>query len=721
MADKTVNVNIKYNVDTSQVARAEAASAAAQKATDELRKTVENYGKAAAQANKVTQDSLKKTSADVATLTKDFGGLYTSVKAIFTAGLAKEFIDLTLNMAKLSGQVEGVTLAFNRISNATLLLDQLRKATHGTVTDLNLMQKALTAQNFRIPLEKLGTLLEFAAVKAQQTGQEVNHLVDYIVSGIGYRSIKRLDDLGFTANRVREALGGVSLQAASMGQVMDAVTKLMQEDLEKTGGFAETSATKVGILERKWHDLRVAISETLTSPGLLSFYEGVLDNLKIGVDYLSGGVVKVKEGIQKANAVTEVQSFKEMYLTKEILKDKQKTFDIIQQEANSRQQQIGRNNDEIKEIEERINGFKKDEGEYLGIQRAVSEGLLDQLSYYRSKNIMLKESIRILNEYNKSLDKVTEKEGLDGEERPLVTDPVSFGIKGRKKTFVEKSLEQELVNVTEQIQKAADKLFVLIPVRPAPPTYQDSEWQKAWEENREAIVDSALANTNNLIQSELQAEADAYSVRIEMARNFYDEQQILAGDNKRAKDQLRLQEERELQTLERRKADREKKAAQAGILVNTALAIIKIFAGEGTYVDKLIRAGIMAGEGATQYAIASRARYYAKGEINIKGPGSETSDSIPAMLSKGESIMTAKQTREAFGILTDIRAGKLNDRVLKQLVTNGGSQMVMDDSRIVDAIKSQPKPPDLIRSGRQIYEVYTDQQNNKRFIRSKSI
>lgn len=43
--------------------------------------------------------------------------------------------------------------------------------------------------------------------------------------------------------------------------------------------------------------------------------------------------------------------------------------------------------------------------------------------------------------------------------------------------------------------------------------------------------------------------------------------------------------------------------------------------------------------------------HFAKGVINLQGPGTSTSDSIPARLSKGESVMTAKATKEFGGLL----------------------------------------------------------------------
>lgn len=745
MADKTVNINIKYNVDTSQVIRAQAQSAAAQAATERLRKSVEEYGKAGAQANKVIQDSLKKTSTDINTLAKDFNGLYSSIKTVLAAGIVREFIDLSLNAARLSGQIDGVTQAFSRLPNSTLLLNDLRKATHGTVTDLQLMQRALSASNFRIPLEKLGTLLEFAAVKAQQTGQEVNHLVDYIVSGIGYRSIKRLDDLGFTANRVKEALGGVSIQAASMGQLMTAVTNLMNEDLQKTGGYAETAATQVGKLETAWHELSVEVSKQATSGGFIKFLTESVEAMRVfaaaGFSLRDVPVVVVAESIEKM-AVAQAEAFQKansalaeneriLDADKKIA-DLAETIKLYKDQGLAGEQSISVLKEEIKALEDKnksIIGLQRlgtEESNQIGIKKQRIDQITKENEALKMNSAVVAETIRILVDYSSALRQVTKDEEAEIELRDKILgrDTLSEKKRPAKDPFVQRVVDnQQLVDVQKQLQDALDRLglIVTIPVKPAVVPYEDSELQQALERNKNQIVDASFDIASEQLTAVYDAEVDAYSQRIKALRDFYDEQQTLAGDNDKAKEQLRIKEDREIKKLEKEKADREKRAALAGILINTALGVTKAFATAVTVYDGLIQAAIVAAQGASQYAVASKARYYNKGEINIKGPGTETSDSIPAMLSKGESIMTAKQTREAFGILNDVRAGRLNDKVLRQLVSNGGSQLVMDDSRIVNAIKGQPRPPDLVRQGREIYEVYSSKEGHKRFIRSKSM
>ena len=55
--------------------------------------------------------------------------------------------------AKAFADLEGVKTAFDRLNDATLL-DGLRKATKGTVSDFELMKNAVQGQNFGLPVKE---------------------------------------------------------------------------------------------------------------------------------------------------------------------------------------------------------------------------------------------------------------------------------------------------------------------------------------------------------------------------------------------------------------------------------------------------------------------------------------------------------------------------------------------------------------------------------------
>jgi hypothetical protein len=70
---------------------------------------------------------------------------------------------------ELARAAEGVEVAFERL-NRPNLLDNLKEATHGTVSEFELMKAAVKFDDFKLPVEELGALLAFAQQKAKDTG-----------------------------------------------------------------------------------------------------------------------------------------------------------------------------------------------------------------------------------------------------------------------------------------------------------------------------------------------------------------------------------------------------------------------------------------------------------------------------------------------------------------------------------------------------------------------
>ena len=127
----------------------------------------------------------------------------------------------------MAEQADGVTKAFNAMDNPNLL-DNLRKATKGTVNDVQLMTAAVKANDFRIPLEDLGKYLEFAQLKAQQTGQSVDYMTDSIVTGLGRKSPLILDNLVISAAEISE-------KTKETGDFMKAVAEIVDTQLAEAG------------------------------------------------------------------------------------------------------------------------------------------------------------------------------------------------------------------------------------------------------------------------------------------------------------------------------------------------------------------------------------------------------------------------------------------------------------------------------------------------------
>lgn len=262
------------------------------------------FGKALSASLDQLQGRIKQTKADLADINSKLsgampeaggGGLFGGDKLsgmlqvfggnvmtkIAGAGLsfAGELKDMVAQGIELARQGEGIRIAFERLGRGDIL-QGLREATHGTVTDLELMKAAVKFNDFKLPLDQLGTMLAFAQQKAKDTGQSVDYLVDSIVTGLGRKSLMILDNLGLSAAQIKERM-------AETGDMTKAVGAIIRDEMAKAGDYVETAAdraaqanvslqNKMEELGRKFGPLEQASSNLWTS-------------MKIGIMDIVGG------------------------------------------------------------------------------------------------------------------------------------------------------------------------------------------------------------------------------------------------------------------------------------------------------------------------------------------------------------------------------------------------------------------------------------------------
>jgi hypothetical protein len=209
---------------------------------------------------------LKEFRSAMQNIDKTLGGLSSKFNMVggalagaFAVNGIQQFVTET---SKLAGQVDGVRAAFNRMAPDGMLQD-LRKATRGTVSDLELMQNAVKAGNFGIPLKEMGTLLEFASRRAQETGESVDYLVSSIVTGIGRKSPMILDNLGISTSRLKAEFKGASVEAQSIADVTAAVAKIAKEEMSKAGTATITAADAAAQVTANMTNLQAAIGERM--------------------------------------------------------------------------------------------------------------------------------------------------------------------------------------------------------------------------------------------------------------------------------------------------------------------------------------------------------------------------------------------------------------------------------------------------------------------------
>lgn len=198
---------------------------------------------------------ITQVDSSIKGISRQFQNLGGIIGASFAVG---HIVQFGKEAVKMATEFEQVAQGFKRFGSEAELRD-LRKATRGLVTDLELMKAAVTAGNFGIPVQELGRLLDFATRRAAETGQSVDYLVNSIVTGIGRKSPLILDNLGISAIRLKEKFGGAALEAQSIADVTRAVGDIASEELNKMGEPIDTAAEKLKRLQTAWDNFKTSV------------------------------------------------------------------------------------------------------------------------------------------------------------------------------------------------------------------------------------------------------------------------------------------------------------------------------------------------------------------------------------------------------------------------------------------------------------------------------
>ena len=207
---------------------------------------------------RVSARGLKETLVNDSTINYLTGNLLTKGAELAGSALKKltgsisETIDKSIELAE---SADGITHAFEKIGTADYL-QELRAATKGTVSDIELMQAAVKAKDFRIPLEDLGKYLSFAQLKAQQTGQSLDYMVDSIVTGLGRQSPQILDNLGLSASEISE-------KTKETGDFMKGVASIVEKNLAEAGETYISAADRAAQRTIELENAQLALGKAL--------------------------------------------------------------------------------------------------------------------------------------------------------------------------------------------------------------------------------------------------------------------------------------------------------------------------------------------------------------------------------------------------------------------------------------------------------------------------
>lgn len=239
-----------------------------------LKAETNDYDRNIAKAKR-TLDDFKQSNLTLGGILSNTAKSLTAAAAGFmsisaAASAIKGVVEESIELAKAG---EGIRIAFERL-NQPGLLDNLREATHGTVTNLELMKAAVKFNDFKLPVEELGTMLAFAQQKAKDTGQSIDYMVDSIVTGLGRKSLMILDNLGLSANEIKEKM-------KETGDMTKAVGEIIREQMGSAGEYVRTAADEAAAAEVRMKNEMEELGKTI-SP-LTSAARDLSTELKVGI------------------------------------------------------------------------------------------------------------------------------------------------------------------------------------------------------------------------------------------------------------------------------------------------------------------------------------------------------------------------------------------------------------------------------------------------------
>lgn len=640
------------------------------------------------------QDKANKSSS---ILKRTFAAIGTTIAAAFTVDRIISFTRQSVNLAK---EARGVKRAFDNLDDPTLL-SNLRTSVRGTVSDLELMKAAVRAKEFGIGTGSLPKFFEFAKIQSDKLGQSTEFLVNSIVDGIGRKSTLVLDNLGISAQEIQDefkktgdfaeaaaivierkmkdaadstdfAKDATDRYAASIENLSvklgEALLPALGAAAEETTGFFNVLQSnlslfeKLGViatgltpqftglfsslaqsdlsstaLERLIRDLQnLTQTELIALIGQLSELQQQIPENSTQFNALANAIEFVQKQLVKLNStVAGPESTVETIATLEAkikdLQTEQKNLDV---NVDSNKQRFADLNEEIASIQARIERFKS--GPFDG-------ELLPTLEKEDIDNIeSATEAVNDLGEAFTAL-RIPEEEISKGIEK----------LKEKDLAELEEIVKQTGEAIQDTIGSLVDSFFTLT----------DAFQQQAQDAtlNRLDQLRDETERRNEIQEALLQQQLENGDITNEQ---FVQQRQALNQELTKI-DNERRQKERE---FARKQAIADKAAALFDIGINTQIAISKVLAQGGITAPAIIPLIVSQAAIAAATVAATPIPEFAKGVIDLQGPGTETSDSITARLSKGESVMTAKETREYRPIFEAIRRDEFDTYAAKELI-----------------------------------------------------
>lgn len=544
----------------------------------------------------------------------------------------------------------------------------------------------------------------------------------------------------------------LALAATGIGAVLLAVIALISnwDKLKQSGGLLtktlEGIGKATGAVVQGFKDLFDALG--LSDFAIKESNDRLEQNLMIGLEKMQRAH-KLKIDIMKAQNKETLKT--ELQFAQEELKQLRKLAqwdDSKTEEGKKRLENERELTDKIIILKEEIKQKEIEDAKKLAEERLKREKeLLQQEIQLQEINLLeltnnARERLKIEENLIFLKGELQKKDAKSLVERQLIETKVITDIEELRKKFREnelkqialrkqktldaeaKILEAELKREEKRRDAHRQRMKDLDEFRDAEDEY-DKKWKDEQEDKRKTYVEAAAqvereiadtifsiaaSNRNAIFNAEIQQLNDRKNR--ELSNKELTEAQ---------KTRIELRYQREIAAVKTRQAQADKQAAIAQAIVNGALAITRILALQGGSLDPAAIANIIVTTAATAAQVAVIASQkipkFAKGTEYVNGGGTETSDSIPAMLSKGERVVDAKTNKMLKGIPNSMLPLLVPDLMIpKQTIISQG----MDYDKLAKSLSKElsKNPQLLVNFDKRGFETFVRNGNSEQQIKN---
>lgn len=494
--------------------------------------------------------------------------------------------------------------------------------------------------------------------------------------------------LSTVSGNVDEALK--SIFAANTGRVAGFVTMLVKasEGLMKLAETADQAKDRINQSisdqEKKSMDflMEQAVKDGLTKEDAIKATEKVLN------EQYDAAVAR-QRALGASDEEAQRTAFHDVEVKKQQIRAFKDYISVLGEEALKNKLKDDADKNQILTIEK-----LKEQSKQLGVQIEKSN-----IADVQAISILVQKK-DALDDYIKSLTKATDVQfklkNIDTvKDNSLAPDKVQ----AQKFALGGSDLRNDIFGGIDQIKTDNDRLAEIKLAN----DNQLAEWQREADaevdienqkqQRKQQLTQAAFQYGAQLIQQLLTMSIQANNETFVREKGNFDRRVTLAGDNERAKMEIEAERTKFEADQDKKQAEAEKKQAQRQKEIQIKQMIITNFANAlralGTPpVPNFAAAGIAAGFGLAEI-IAAKAIGFKEGVIGLNGPGNGTSDSIPARLSKGESVITAKATERSYDLLEAINNGSIDDSILRKLkVSSSGVSIVNNNKDLVNEIRA---------------------------------